>query len=153
MYLFRMLFVALPWPSWRADLAPDYTIFMPVTNRSGTVYQNQVPARPNTVPVPNGEGNVGEGAVAAHGQNGVEMTNVNPANNPTADNGISTNAPNSSSLPLSIFSSFFNTNYQSISIAGREGNATSNPVHSRNEYTSVSTESSHGESQRPTYNV
>jgi hypothetical protein len=38
-----MMSVVLPWPTWRADLAPEYTIFMPVNNQSESVYQNQVP--------------------------------------------------------------------------------------------------------------
>lgn len=44
----RMLFNALPWPMWRADLAPDYTLFMPVTHLSRGIYQNNVPLRPGT---------------------------------------------------------------------------------------------------------
>lgn len=43
----RMLYGSLPWPVWRADLAPDYTLFMPVTQRSTSVYSDTVPARPN----------------------------------------------------------------------------------------------------------
>lgn len=43
-----MLYNSLPWPSWRADIAPDYTIFMPVNAQQSTVYQNTVPAPPNT---------------------------------------------------------------------------------------------------------
>jgi hypothetical protein len=47
--LSRMLTSTLPWPTWRADLAPDYTLFMPVNYRSSTIYQNQIPTlRPET---------------------------------------------------------------------------------------------------------
>lgn len=43
-----MLYNSVPWPQWRADIAPDYTLFMPLTSRSSTVYQHNVPARPNS---------------------------------------------------------------------------------------------------------
>ena len=36
----------LPWPTWAVALAPDYTLFMPVTIRSSTLYQNNVPPPP-----------------------------------------------------------------------------------------------------------
>eukprot|EP00981_Chlorochromonas_danica_P006092 scaffold1287_cov253-Ochromonas_danica.AAC.5 len=53
----RMLYNSLPWPMWRGDLAPDYTLFMPVTNTSRGVYQNTIPRRPGDVgEVPNGGG-------------------------------------------------------------------------------------------------
>ena len=33
----------LPWPAWTVALAPDYTLFMPVTVRSASAYQNNIP--------------------------------------------------------------------------------------------------------------
>lgn len=40
----RALFNALPWPVLRTDLAPDFTLFMPVTTAAVGVYQANVPA-------------------------------------------------------------------------------------------------------------
>ena len=40
---YRMLQNNLPWPAWTVALAPDYTLFMPVTVRSASAYQNSVP--------------------------------------------------------------------------------------------------------------
>lgn len=36
--LIRALYNTLPWPSWAVALAPDYTLFMPVTTRSRSIY-------------------------------------------------------------------------------------------------------------------
>ena len=45
-----MLYNSLPWPVWRADLAPEYTLYMPVNARSVGAYQAAVPNRPGTAP-------------------------------------------------------------------------------------------------------
>ena len=56
-FLPRMLQNNLPWPSWTVALAPDYTLFMPVTIRSASAYQNNVPPLANPPPaVPNALG-------------------------------------------------------------------------------------------------
>eukprot|EP01038_Epipyxis_sp_PR26KG_P009964 gene9964-13401_t len=39
----RMLYNTLPWPTWRVELAPEFTLFLPLTNRSFNVYQHAVP--------------------------------------------------------------------------------------------------------------
>ena len=49
-FLPRMLQNNLPWPSWTVALAPDYTLFMPVTIRSASAYQNNVPPLANSPP-------------------------------------------------------------------------------------------------------
>lgn len=43
-----MIYNALPWPSWRAALAPDYTLMMPINMRSESAYHTDIPNRPNT---------------------------------------------------------------------------------------------------------
>ena len=152
-----MLYGTLPWPAWRADLAPDYTIFMPPTNRSSTVYQNQVPARPNTVTPPNEGGNPQESTDnPTQSAPGVEMTNIDRSRSNQIGDVIPSDASNSSSLPLSIFSSFFTRNYQSIAPSlDRSSLSNISTSVNRNEYASVSTESTHGESEGSgrTYNV
>ncbi len=45
----RQLYNSLPWLSWTVALAPDYTIFMPVTQRSLSVYSmGTAPVDPNS---------------------------------------------------------------------------------------------------------
>lgn len=39
----RMIYNTLPWPSYPISLAPDYSIFMSVDQRSSSVYSNAVP--------------------------------------------------------------------------------------------------------------
>jgi hypothetical protein len=39
----RMIYNTLPWPSFPISLAPDYSIFMSVNQRSSSVYTNSVP--------------------------------------------------------------------------------------------------------------
>jgi len=60
----RMLYNGLPWPSWRADLPPDFTLMMPVTLRSESAYQTSVPAihRDAGAPPPPGQAEAGIGA-------------------------------------------------------------------------------------------
>lgn len=53
----RMLYAQMPWPTWRYDIAPDYSMFMPLNYRTQTVYQN-------TIPMPPGGGDVGGGGGA-----------------------------------------------------------------------------------------
>lgn len=40
----RMLHNQLPWPSWTVALAPDYSLFLPLSQRTSSVYQQAVPA-------------------------------------------------------------------------------------------------------------
>ena len=121
-----MLYVSLPWPSWRADLAPEYTLFMPLNSRSSSVYQNQVPARPNSDPsinptVPGAD---------------IEMTNTTPNDSNTQQIPPGATSTNGSSTPLSFITRFLNpTNYQST--------ATREQV-DRGSYSSVNTDSTHG---------
>lgn len=124
----RMLYVSLPWPSWRADLAPEYTLFMPVNSRSSSIYQDQVPARPNTEQP--ADATAGQGTA---GSGNIEMTPVTERSgqdvNGTANADVS-------STPLSFISRLLNpTNYQST--ANREQSE-------RGAYTSVNTDSTHG---------
>ena len=42
----RALRNSLPWPTWAVALAPDYTLFMPVTVRVASLYQHVVPPPP-----------------------------------------------------------------------------------------------------------
>jgi len=44
----RMIYNALPWPAWRASLAPDYTLMMPINMRSESAYHTNIPNRPHT---------------------------------------------------------------------------------------------------------
>jgi len=39
----RMIYNQIPWPSWTVALAPDYTLFLPLTQRTSSVYQQAVP--------------------------------------------------------------------------------------------------------------
>lgn len=43
----RMIYTNMPWPAWRYDIAPDYSIFMPMNSRANSVYLNTIPSRPN----------------------------------------------------------------------------------------------------------
>lgn len=40
----RAIYNSLPWPSWNVALAPDFSVFLPLTTRSVSVYANEVPA-------------------------------------------------------------------------------------------------------------
>jgi hypothetical protein len=42
----RMLYAQMPWPTWRYDIAPDYSMFMPLNHRTQTVYQDAIPTPP-----------------------------------------------------------------------------------------------------------
>lgn len=42
----RAFYNVLPWPTWGAALAPDYTLFMPVSRRSVNIYDEEVQTRP-----------------------------------------------------------------------------------------------------------
>lgn len=39
----RQLYNSLPWPTWNISLAPDYTVFLPLSHRSVPVYQMTPP--------------------------------------------------------------------------------------------------------------
>ena len=39
----RQFYNALPWPTWNISLAPDYTVFLPLSHRSVPVYQMTPP--------------------------------------------------------------------------------------------------------------
>ena len=40
----RMIYNQLPWPSWTVALAPDYSLFLPLSLRTSSIYQQAVPA-------------------------------------------------------------------------------------------------------------
>ena len=42
-----MLYNSVAWPTWSMALAPDFTLFMPVTDEARDVYQGPVPPVPN----------------------------------------------------------------------------------------------------------
>lgn len=75
-----MLFNVLPWPTWRAEVAPDYTLFMPVTSRStATVYQNTVPPRPGETDTPAVPPATTEATATTTTDNTTTTTTMNPA--------------------------------------------------------------------------
>lgn len=85
-----MLYNSLPWPSWRAELSPEYTLFMPVNQRSRTIYQNQVPAlHPQTENNNNNNNN-------NNNVNNTNPPNINPPNQAIPSN---SNSNPSSSIP------------------------------------------------------
>jgi hypothetical protein len=137
-----MLYNSLPWPTWRADLAPDYTLFMPVTSRSSTIYQNQIPSiRPGEA---SGGGGGNEAAAAptspnqpvpqpapptAGSSSGIELRNIggrstansaaggsrNDIESRSGQQALDNNASSTSASSLGIFARFFApANYESI---------------------------------------
>jgi hypothetical protein len=40
----RMIHNQLPWPSWTVALAPDYSLFLPLSQRTSSIYQQAVPS-------------------------------------------------------------------------------------------------------------
>jgi len=101
-----MMYNTLPWPLWRADLSPDYTLFMPVNTLSRGVYQGTVPQRPGEpAPTPTPE------APNSDNANNVEMRTMG------ANTGAG--ATNTESSGVSGFASMFRWvsrqhNYESI---------------------------------------
>jgi len=75
----------LPWPAWAVALAPDYTLFMPVTLRGATLYQHPVPPPPPLGPAAAAAAAAAAGAGAGAGA---------PSGGPDAgaDNGAGTSA-------------------------------------------------------------
>ena len=53
----RMYSNAISWPVWNTALAPDFTLFMPVSQVSNTVYANAVAPLPGTENTENTENN------------------------------------------------------------------------------------------------
>lgn len=41
----RMMHNTVPWPTWSMSLAPDFTLFLPVTEHARDIYNNPVPQR------------------------------------------------------------------------------------------------------------
>lgn len=88
-----MLYNSLPWPSWRAELSPEYTLFMPVNQRSRTIYQNQVPAlHPQT----DNNNNINSNNSNNNINNNSNPPNINPPNQTILSN---SNSNPSSSIP------------------------------------------------------
>jgi hypothetical protein len=67
----RALYNSLPFPVWNGDLAPEYTLMMPVTNVSVSAYQATIPA-------------INPGAAAAGGAGGGAGAPGAPAAGPNA---------------------------------------------------------------------
>jgi hypothetical protein len=84
----RALFNNLPWPSWAVALAPDYTLFMPVTARSSSLYAHAVPPVHEEAPPPPP---VGRGVV------NTSITAVAPSTGSSSSSGASNAATTSSS--------------------------------------------------------
>ena len=63
----RSLYNSLPFPVWNGDLAPEFTLMMPVTTRSESAYQTAIPAVGTTGGNANGGGATAAGAGAAVG--------------------------------------------------------------------------------------
>jgi len=75
----RMMYNALPWPSWGAALSPDYTLMMPLNMRSESAYHTNIPNRPNT-------GNAPDTPVAA-------VNDVSPASSSSTTDFSATSRP------------------------------------------------------------
>jgi hypothetical protein len=77
----RALYNSLPFPVWNGDLAPEYTLMMPVTHRSVSAYQAAIPA---INPAAGGNAGAGVGAGASRqagtplGSNATGGATVNP---------------------------------------------------------------------------
>ena len=130
-----MLYNSLPWPTWRAELGPEYTLFMPVNSRATTVYQNQVPnIRPDAnnnntahnVPPTTNNTTGGDGA----GNNNIEMGTINRTDTDPNDNNIRTNPS------TSFFARFLTPiNYQSINnTSSHDSTTTNNPLNCSSHY-------------------
>lgn len=63
----RAMYNSLPWPSWTVALAPDYTLFMPVTARSSSLYAHAVPPVHNDAAAPPQASQTNTAAAAAIG--------------------------------------------------------------------------------------
>lgn len=155
----RMLYNALPWPSWRADLAPDYTLFMPVTTEATTVYQNTIPPlHQNEQIITNQTQNPLQASDTQNNPSETLRSNNNTESERSqtqTNSNLQPSPPQSESsfslnLPLSFFSQFFNgPNYHSISSNNSQRMSyqtnTSSPTMPSNPiYDRLQSESTHG---------
>jgi hypothetical protein len=76
----RALYNSLPFPVWNGDLAPEYTLMMPVTHRSVSAYQATIPAIN-----PTGGGNAGAGVGAGAARQAGNPLGANAAGGATAN--------------------------------------------------------------------
>ena len=60
----RMAYNMTPWPTWMGALAPDLTVFMPLSDRTMDIYQQQVPVH-GGVPMPPAGGVAHAGVVGS----------------------------------------------------------------------------------------
>lgn len=65
----RMIHNSVPWPTWSLALAPDFTLFLPVTEEAADIYTGPVPNRDLELGqlIPEQAGGPGAGAGAAAG--------------------------------------------------------------------------------------
>eukprot|EP00597_Dinobryon_sp_UTEXLB2267_P004523 CAMPEP_0170060562 /NCGR_PEP_ID=MMETSP0019_2-20121128/2460_1 /TAXON_ID=98059 /ORGANISM="Dinobryon sp., Strain UTEXLB2267" /LENGTH=290 /DNA_ID=CAMNT_0010266177 /DNA_START=555 /DNA_END=1428 /DNA_ORIENTATION=+ len=94
---------ALPWPTWRAELAPEFSLFMPLTSRSINVYQENIPpARSPPPPADTAALNINNAAV----ENNVNNSSVDSGGGSNGDGSgleMSQQASSSSTLnPLQL---------------------------------------------------
>mmetsp|Transcript_19028 Transcript_19028/g.27257 ORF Transcript_19028/g.27257 Transcript_19028/m.27257 type:complete len:245 (+) Transcript_19028:784-1518(+) len=99
----RALYTALPWPTWRAELAPEFSLFMPLTSRSINVYQENIPpARSPPPPADTAALNINNAAV----ENNVNNSSVDSGGGSNGDGSgleMSQQASSSSTLnPLQL---------------------------------------------------
>lgn len=84
----RMLHNNMPWPSWTVALAPDYTLFMPVTIRTTSGDTDSVPGPVipvNTTPTPATESN---GNTTTSSNNSDSPNTISSDRNHVGSNGI-----------------------------------------------------------------
>lgn len=62
----RALTNSLPWPSWPVALAPDYTLFLPVSHRSTNIYGSPTGTQP-VAAIENNEIDIADREVEANG--------------------------------------------------------------------------------------
>mmetsp|Transcript_25239 Transcript_25239/g.43466 ORF Transcript_25239/g.43466 Transcript_25239/m.43466 type:complete len:673 (-) Transcript_25239:3-2021(-) len=97
----RALYNSLPWPVWNADLAPEFTLMMPVSHRATGAYNTAIPAVPGGGFQAGVEGNGAGNAIANNGTNGAVAGN----NTSGAGAGGATANANSVTNPLQTSSS------------------------------------------------
>ena len=98
----RMLYNNLPYPVWRAELAPEFTLMMPVSMRSVSAYQANIPNIHDPA--------VGAGGGAAVGTNVVNVapaaaSTVRTAHNAAGQSNIGSSGGNRTSIGGSSVSS------------------------------------------------
>jgi len=92
----RALYNCLPWPVWNADLAPEFTLMMPLSHRAVSAYNANIPAVPGaTFQAPQGPAAApaAVGGAAGSGAGGV----INPlqGNSNSASGSVVASASNS----------------------------------------------------------